>query len=300
MFHHILVPLDGSRAAEAALPVAAYLAQKLQAKVTLLHVLEHNAPPAVHGQPHLRGAAEAQRYLAGARERFFPAGARVAVHVHAEEVRDVVEGVSAHGRELDFDLVVLCTHGRGGVRRALLGSVAQRLIGRSTAPVLAVHPDGVGPDTAFHCRSLLVPLDERVEHVRALEVSRGLAAACGAQVVLLTVVPTLASTRWRTALTGLFLPGTTARLLEMSVPVAEAALARMRERLEAAGVAAAALVLRGEPSRRIAGAADRLYADLIVMETHGKSGLEAFWQGSVASRVYLRSRAPALLVPAPR
>ena len=60
MFKHLLVPLDGSRLAEAALPAAILVAQKSGAKVTLLHVIERNAPKSVHGNVHLRTAEEAE------------------------------------------------------------------------------------------------------------------------------------------------------------------------------------------------------------------------------------------------
>jgi nucleotide-binding universal stress UspA family protein len=61
MFKHILVPLDGSQLAEAALPIAESLAGVLGAKVTLIHIIEKGAPGQVHGQPHLRDSAEAAR-----------------------------------------------------------------------------------------------------------------------------------------------------------------------------------------------------------------------------------------------
>ena len=61
MFKHLLVPLDGSPLAEAALPAAAYLAQKLGASVTLLHVIEQDAPQEIHGERHLTDPDEAQR-----------------------------------------------------------------------------------------------------------------------------------------------------------------------------------------------------------------------------------------------
>ena len=63
MFKEILVPLDGSRLAEVALPVAIHLAQQLEASITLLHVVEANPPAKIHGQPHLATAKAAQAYL---------------------------------------------------------------------------------------------------------------------------------------------------------------------------------------------------------------------------------------------
>ncbi|MEZ4620068.1 MAG: universal stress protein [Caldilineaceae bacterium] len=66
MIQHILVPLDGSRLAEAALPVAMGLAAQLRTRVTLLHIIEQNAPASVHGEPHLTTAAAAHTYLTAA------------------------------------------------------------------------------------------------------------------------------------------------------------------------------------------------------------------------------------------
>jgi nucleotide-binding universal stress UspA family protein len=62
MFKHILVPLDGSKLAEAALPAAVSLAQTFNAPVTLLHIIEQDAPEEVHRERHLTEAREAEAY----------------------------------------------------------------------------------------------------------------------------------------------------------------------------------------------------------------------------------------------
>src|SRR5919202_2263342 len=74
---HLLVPLDGSRLAEAALPAATMLAERLGARVTLLHVMERHAPATVHGERHLTRAGEAEAYLNGVASRFADAGVPV-------------------------------------------------------------------------------------------------------------------------------------------------------------------------------------------------------------------------------
>ena len=81
MFKHLLVPLDGSTLAEAALPTAAYFAQTLGAGVTLLHVIERNAPDTVHRERHLTEPGEACDYLGEVRARAFPPEAQVEQHV---------------------------------------------------------------------------------------------------------------------------------------------------------------------------------------------------------------------------
>lgn len=126
MFQQILLPLDGSRLAEAALPAAVHLALNLGASLTLIHVIECQAPPAVHGERHLTQADEARAYLDEFARRAVPAGLPVARHVHAQEVEDVAESLVEHVRELAPDLIVMCTHGRGGLRSLMFGSVAQR------------------------------------------------------------------------------------------------------------------------------------------------------------------------------
>src|SRR6185437_4258707 len=73
----ILVPLDGSRLAEAVLPAAASLAKALRACVLLLHVLERDPPRSVHGEPHLTSASEANEYLDGVASRLRRQGIEV-------------------------------------------------------------------------------------------------------------------------------------------------------------------------------------------------------------------------------
>ena len=65
MFEHLLVPLDGSRLAEAALPAAATLSQILDARVTLIHVIGRRAPQEIHGEQHLSDPIDASAYLGG-------------------------------------------------------------------------------------------------------------------------------------------------------------------------------------------------------------------------------------------
>jgi nucleotide-binding universal stress UspA family protein len=71
MFKHILVPLDGSRLAESVLPAANYIAQKMHATITLIHVIEKNAPEEIHGERHLTNAEDANRYLGDIAASFF-------------------------------------------------------------------------------------------------------------------------------------------------------------------------------------------------------------------------------------
>src|SRR6185369_2172053 len=297
MFRHFLVPLDGSRMAEAALPVAVFLAEKFAARVTLMHVVERNAPSEVHGQSHLKTAGEANVYLKEIAQRYFPSGAPVDCHVHETEVTDVAGSIVAHADELNHDLVIMCSHGRGKALHLFLGSIAQKVIGRDSRPVLIAHPDERGEAPEFSCRSILVPLDGDPGHAQALPVSRELAQACGASLLLAMVIPHLTNLAGDMAAPGRLLPGTTSRMLEMASQEAEEYLAAQLEALRVEGVAASAQVLRGDPAKRIMEAGIKARVDLIVLATHGKSGMQAFWSGSVAHKICGYRGIPLLLLP---
>ena len=284
MFKHILVPIDGSSMAEAALPAAAFLAEKLRARVTLMHVVERNAPDEVHGQPHLKHPLEAERYLRELAKRAFPKGCQVECHVHTNEVDDVAGSIVEHADELVHDLVIMCSHGRGAALHLFLGSIAQSVIARGSQPVLITHPDLQGKPPAFLCRHLLVPMDDDPEHAQALPVSKDLARACGATLHLAAVIPDLATLSGGKAVTSRLLPGTTKRLLEMATQDATKYFQDIEKELRQEGFQASAHVLRGNPAGVIVEAAMRAQIDMIVLGTHGKTGMDAFWSGSVSWR----------------
>jgi nucleotide-binding universal stress UspA family protein len=297
MFKHILVPLDGSRMAESALPAAAFLAQRLHARVTLMHVVERNAPSAVHGQAHLTSAQAAVAYLDEVSHQRFPSGVPVDCHVHTAEVDNVARSIVAHGEELGHDLVVMCSHGRGRALHLFLGSIAQKVIAADSRPVLITHPDSRGEPATFNCRNILVPLDGDPAHAQALPVSRELARACRAALHLAAVVPRFANRSGDMAVTGRMLPATTSRMLDMARQDAEAYITALADGLQSQGIAATPYVLRGDPAQTIVTAASRAPIDLIILATHGKSGMEAFWAGSVTNTICSRSRVPLLLTP---
>jgi nucleotide-binding universal stress UspA family protein len=297
MFEHLLVPLDGSWLAEAALPAAAYLAETLEAWVTLIHVVEQDAPQEVHGDHHLTDPDEATDYLAEVAGRGFPPGVRVEWHVHTAPQRDVARSIIAHVDELSPDLIVMCTHGQGGLQTWLFGSIAQQVIALGMTPVLLVRPIVADAAPPFTCHRLLVPLDGDPDHEQGLAVAAGLIEPCGADMHLLRVVPTLDTLTSQEAASARLLPGTTSALLDLDEASAQTQLQHLVQRLEDQGLWATIEVRRGDPATVIAQVARREDAGLIVLGTHGKTGLEAFWSESVAPQVVNRTRIPLLLVP---
>ncbi|TKB26703.1 universal stress protein [Desulfopila sp. IMCC35006] len=297
MFKHILVPLDGSRLAESALPSAAYMADKLASKVTLIHAIEHNAPQEVHGQPHLRSAREADLYLKEIGNRWFPDVRLLDCHVHTAEVADVARSIVDHSGELDYDLIVMCSHGRGKAMQLFMGSMAQTIIGLGTIPVLLVRPDATGAFPEFTCSTILVPLDTDPEHAQALPVAKELAGEFGAALHLSMVIELFTTLSGVRAVTSRLLPGTTSRLLEISASNGKKFVHRLLGELVDQGYNASAEVLRGDPAAVIVKSAQTNKADLVVLATHGKSGMEAFLAGSFSHKLCSLCTTPLLLLP---
>lgn len=293
---HLLAPLDGSRLAESTLPAVLALASRLPARVTLLHVLERHPPVTVHGERHLSGAAEAEAYLHGVAARFGDAAIAVDSHAHPSPEGDVAASIVAHAAEVGAKLIVLCTHGRGGPRVWLSGSIAQRVVHRAGAPVLLVRPgaDGVAPP--FAPRTVLVALDGTPEGEAALPAALALALALGATLHLLLVVATLGTVSGDRIATARLTPAATSAALDLEADEARSYLARLGERLRATGVPVRVEVGRGDAARVVWEHAARASDGIVALATHGHIGLDAFWSGSVGTKVVAHFAGPLLLV----
>jgi len=137
---HILIPLDGSALAEQVLAPALALARLMGAWCSLLRVVESRSSPEDRGPDASPDRMQAEAYLkriAGRlREQGVQVRTRVVVARHAAEaIREEAEAQASH-------LIALATHGRGGLKRLLLGSVADQLIRTAAAPVLVYRPTG--------------------------------------------------------------------------------------------------------------------------------------------------------------
>lgn len=143
-YKRIIVPLDGSSLAERSLPAALALAELEHAELTLLRIVPvvKSIPPAeLHtatGPAHASNIDEAERYLAGARIRLADRHVRVRSAVVAAE--DIPRAITGFAQANDGDLIAIATHGRGGIARAVLGSVADRVMSEGVLSALVIHP----------------------------------------------------------------------------------------------------------------------------------------------------------------
>jgi nucleotide-binding universal stress UspA family protein len=294
MFQHLFVPLDGSRLAESSLPYAAALSRVLNSAVTLIHIIEFNAPQEIHGERHLTEENEAREYLGQAARQYFPPGSRVETHVHTEEVKNLANSVVQHAGELTPDLIVMCTHGESG-RFSLVGSIAQQIIGQARTPILLIQPGETQANTPV-LDKFLVALDGDPEHEQGLLTAGELAKMTHASLHLLSVIPTLGTLSGERAAAGRLLPGATSAMLDMAESGTVHYLEEKARSLRAQGIPVRTTIRRGDPVQKIL--ADSLDEDLIVLGTHGKAGMNAFWAGSVAPKIVNQTSLPVLLVPA--
>lgn len=141
-FKRILVPVDFSPHADEAIATAADLSKRYDASVTLVHVYETVAYTLPEGyvlytpQQLADIMTEFQKLLASARKKAEAAGA---LRVETTQLQGpVANEITGFARDKGFDLIVMGTHGRSGLKHALLGSVAERVLRKASCPVLAV------------------------------------------------------------------------------------------------------------------------------------------------------------------
>ncbi|HKO25231.1 MAG TPA: universal stress protein [Chloroflexota bacterium] len=311
MYRRLLVPLDGSHLAETILVAVERLAAAYGATVVLLHVIERGAPATVHGERHLRTGAEAQTYLEGLAARLSAGGIVVETHAHDVPEGDIARSIVAHAEEGGADLIALCTHGGGGLRDLLVGSIAQQVLRRGTTPVLLTRPDPsggaahpvpsghaspAGPERPFAPRTVLVPLDGTAAAEVALATAQDVAGHVGAALHLVMVVATLGTVRGERQALAQALPMATRAELDLEGEDARRYLDGVADRLRAGGTVVTAEVRRGDTLSALAAEASKAGVGLVVMATHGRAGVQAIWAGSVATRLLARTRVPVLLL----
>ncbi len=299
MFTHLLVPLDGSGLAESSLPYVHALAHYNGTRVTLVHLIERNAPASVHGARHLTTVAEAEAYLNEVAGSLRRDGIAVDTHVDTNENGDTAGRIVDHAAEMKVDLIVLCAHGRSGVGRWLFGSIAQKVLAVGAAPVFLVFPThGKEPHTPGLTR-LLLPLDGTPDAEVALPLAARIATATGGTLTLLLVVPTTGTLSGAMSTIARFSPTVTDQLLDSAGKDATEYLQTILAGLQEEGVSVQARVERGDPVAVLVDAAKRLPADIIVMASHGRGGLGGVWSGSVGNKVLSRASGPFVLIRAP-
>lgn len=282
MYDSILVPTDGSDVARAAAETAVELAGRFDAHLHVVHVLEPGeSSTADEADDGL--ARSAERATSAAAEIATDAGLDVSVAAVESEGR-IHRTILDYAAEHAIDCIVMGTYGRTGVDRFVLGSVAERTIRESPVPVVTVH-EGTTVDLPFD--AILVPTDGSDCARAAADHAIELARLTGAALHTVHVVDA-----------GVLHGGTDpATLLESLEDAGQRVLDAIVERATEAGVGTVeASVLTGSPHGAITEYADEYGVDCIVMGTHGQTGLDQRFLGSVTERVVRTSDLPVFTI----
>jgi nucleotide-binding universal stress UspA family protein len=289
MIRTIMVPLDGSRFAEWALPRAVAIARAAAAKLELVAV---HVPAALSPTPDGSGfdlgwdrsmTRSITDYLVSLRSRISrESGVECGTSVRSGGVREMLLD---HAEEVEPDLIAMTTHGRGPLQRMWLGSVADAMVRHARHPVLLVRPqeDEVpDPGAGVLFQRLLVPLDgsARSEAVLPLALELGDLGEAAFDFVRVVILP--------------FAPATPYGVFASLGPEDRIA---QRSRTAHRHVETCVLIAPDVANSIVAEAARR-NADLIALSTHGRGPVGRAMLGSVADKI-VRSSPTAVLLHRP-
>jgi nucleotide-binding universal stress UspA family protein len=281
MYERILVPLDGSETAEAAL---AYVALLPSERVRLLAVECDRADLSAV----CTAARDCKAYLeviaAPLREQGRDVDTLVTFGNPAEQILALAAAA---------DLVVMGSHGHGGVKRFVLGSVADEVARHAPVPVMVVR-GGLGSPMVARVTRIIVPLDGSELAEQAVPVAAAMAADIGVPVHLLRVLDIDALRA--TVQAGSHAAAAYMRTQEEIQRYAEEYLAEQAQHLRNRDLPATAEVLTGSPAVTLLDAIRP--DDLVVMTTHGRGGVRRWLLGSIADKLVRAAAAPVLLVRA--
>lgn len=292
----VLFPTDFSACAEVAYPYADLFAAGHDAELHILHAILWPGDSFYPSAGYLMSEVDRQQILNRLRseaeshlDRYRPAPTHRAIEV----VQAQVTGVSAAQAILDYtdaqdiDLVVMGTHGRHGLNRVFLGSVAEQVLRHAPCPVLTVR-NAADASGAGLVERILVPVDFSEESPALLVVARELALENDAEIELLHVVP------------DVYMP-TVYGIEPIHIQFKEIR-ERSRAHLDELGAAHlgdvpfASHTAVGDPGHQILDFVDTHRPDLLVISTHGYTGLKRLFMGSTAERVVRSAACPVFTV----
>lgn len=292
---HVLLPTDGSAWSEAVFAHAAFFAGRHDARLHVLHVSSGDGRP----DGDLVDSVGAGDFRALIRRAAAEAVGLDIVHADLA-APSPTEGILDYAEAHDVDLIVMATHGRTGIAHFVKGSVAETVVRRAPCPVLTVRP--TAPHAEVEMRRLLVPVDFSPSSWRAVDHAKALASLLRAEVHLLHVLPAEPPSPYPAA------PLPPMASTESSDETRQRLLDLYAEASGPDGAVAVHVEGRpldwpavGEgdtspPAAEILATAEALDADLLVMASNGRTGLERLVLGSVAEETVQKAPCPVFVV----
>lgn len=284
MFDNILVPTDGSECAQAAVGYADDLATRNDARAHVLCVADSRT---LENAPHYDQVKEERMELT---ERTCNEFSESGVSTERAVRTDIPhEAILRYATEQDIDLIVMGTHGRTGVERYLLGSVTEKVVRLSDVPVLTVKAEADG-EVVYPYTDILVPTDGSEGAEAAIEPAVDIASTYHARVHGLSVIDTMA----------IGVDVRSGAVLDALEESAQSAVETIEQQATNASVSAVETAIHHRnPYRTIRSYVGEHDIDLVVMGTHGRSGIERYLLGSVAEKTVRTSPVPVMTVRQP-
>lgn len=296
-YQQILLARDFSPSSDLALRQAVHFAQHYSAE---LHILFADV---LHADPYSFGASmeparstdelksRLQEYTRTSFEELGIDTGGLSITYVVE--RDVAPGpaILNYADEIAADLIVMGTHGRRGLRRILMGSVAEEVVRLSSCPVFTIQPQAT---TQFPFRSILLPVDFSEHSRNALEHAKEMAGRFDSRLTLLHIIEDTLPPSYHTG--NIF---SEREVDEHTLKKAEKQLtAFFNETGGPDNVRAEFVVEGGHAADRIIHFASTQDTDVIMLSSHGRTGIERFTMGSVAEKVLRNVRCPVFTIKA--
>ncbi len=282
----ILLATDGSEYSEGAIREAIKLAKACASRLTVMSVIDNNpefealAPQIIEKKVKL-----ARQYLDTVEARAKEAG--IECETLVLEGEDAYRTITDEAARNKSTMIVMGRRGRTGLKRLVIGSVTARVIGHSSCNVLVVPKDAT-----LDFKSIVVATDGSKYSTAAVAEAITIAKRNGSALTVIAAVPSDLLTTTDID----FTMNQQQLIAENEMKEAEKNAKEAKEKAQRESVDAKAFVLSGRPYETIIQTAQETKADLIVLGSHGRTGIEKFLMGSTAERVILLSSCSILVV----
>jgi nucleotide-binding universal stress UspA family protein len=296
MIERIIVPVDGSALSEQALPFGTLMARTYGCPIELTHVVELPMYVTIADPSAIVSPEAVEDYLTSLADRI-PAGLTTKTTILSG--RPAAE-LLALAENAPHTMIVMATHGRGGMPRALLGSIADKVVRGATMPVGLVRANDTSPRLPDQFQRICMPLDGSELSEQALRMGIDLSSRCGATLSLLRVVEPVWVTPYAGDMYGAMSmdPQLVEELMSEMDEDARSSLAELSRTVSESDVPVEWTVSQGRAVTEILRHAKETAADLILTTTHGRGGLSRLFLGSVTTGLIHQSPVPLIVIPA--
>jgi nucleotide-binding universal stress UspA family protein len=265
----LLLATDGSKMSEGAIKEAVNLAKTCSSKLFVVSVVEINPEFEAYAPGILeKMEKETRQHLDSIRSQASKEGVNCETIAH--EGDEPFQYIIDEAAKNKVEMILMGRHGRTGLKRLLMGSVTARVIGLASCKVMVV-PEGTG----FTCKKILIATDGSKYSEAASREAISIAKRCGSDLIVLSVATK-----------------------EKNLPAAKKSVDKVSKMAEKEDIKVDTLTPRGTPYEVIVKTAEKKNADVIVVGSHGRTGLERLLMGSVTERVIGHAKCAVLVVKA--